>query len=777
MNAALETILLEHSSGILLLVDPSTLAICEVSKPTLALLGYHREELLGRPITDIECSLADAAYWDEVLQGSAAGARNAAGSYLRANGEMLAATKTVSHASSEGRRWLVVRAEPLDTGRRIDDKTASVPSLLRATLEATADGILLVDRAGRIVNMNQRFAHIWGLPHELLAAHDDRTIFRFMAGLFPDPNAYLAALAEIEPDSDDETFDLLQLADGRVFERKSIPARHGAGILGRVFSFTDVTVRARMEHALRRSEELFRMAFDVSPDAVNINRVSDGLYVSVNRGFVNLMGYTKDEIIGRTSVELNIWANADDRTRLVQGLKKDGMVKNLEANFRTKSGEIRTGLMYSSLIELDGVPHGISVTRDITEQKQAEFARAQLEFQLRESQKMEALGTLAGGVAHDFNNIVATIMGNAELARLDLAPGHAAQESLDEIRKASRRAKDLVQQILAFGRRQVLERQVIALAPVVEESVRLLRSTLPAGVSLSVHCAPEAPTVLADATQVEQVLLNLCTNAWQVIQGQGLPGSIEIHLEAHSADKAAYSGPEQRARGGRIDLRPGRYARLTVLDNGPGMDDATRERIFEPFFTTKPVGEGTGLGLAVVHGIVREHEATIEVQSAPGQGARFRIYFPEAITPTAPVPAPPPAATAAHGGGKRILCVDDDESVVFLMLRLLERQGYRVSGYTDPREALAAVRADPGGFDLVVTDYNMPGMSGLDVARAVRAIRPDLPVAVASGFIDEALRAQAKGAGVRELIFKANAVEDVCEALMRLARTVAAARI
>jgi CheY-like chemotaxis protein/anti-sigma regulatory factor (Ser/Thr protein kinase) len=278
-------------------------------------------------------------------------------------------------------------------------------------------------------------------------------------------------------------------------------------------------------------------------------------------------------------------------------------------------------------------------------------------------------------------------------------------------------------------------------------------------VSLKVNCEPDAPAVLADATQVKQVLLNLCGNAVQAIQDQGGPGTVEISLCADTQVEA----------GTRVELKPGRYACLTVRDSGPGMDEATRSHIFEPFFTTKPMGKGTGLGLAVVHGIVKSHEANIFVDSVPGQGSAFSIYFTAIDAPVEEPASPMAGAAAVDGAGKHVLYVDDEEAIIFLMKRLLERQGFRVSGFTNPREALAAAQANPDQFDLVVTDFNMPSMSGLAVASALREIRSDLPVVLASGYITEDLRQKAPAAGVRELIYKPNTVDDLCEAVARYA--------
>ncbi len=451
----------------------------------------------------------------------------------------------------------------------------------------------------------------------------------------------------------------------------------------------------------------------------------------------------------------------------------------------------------------DGATIGLrGIVQDISDRVEAEAKRTSLENQLRESQKMEAIGTLAGGIAHDFNNILATILGNAELAREDASSNPQALESLTEIRKAASRARDLVQQILSFSRRQPTERKPVSLSPIVEEAGRLLRATLPARLNLHVVCADNLPRVLADITQMEQVVLNLATNAMQAMDNR--PGNIKICVDTVALERTLIDAhPALEAM---LDKYPVGAVRLVVADDAHGMDEATVARIFDPFFTTKELNEGTGLGLSVVHGIVTAHEGVITVDSQPGMGTAFTIYLPITEQDTdsetgsdsdidtdneigliavahkvksadikhdLPGLNPPPAVGATQHRGQgdtcSILYLDDDESLVFLVERLLAKRGVDVSGFCDQHEALAVLRADPAKFALMVTDYNMPGMSGLEVAREVHVICPDLPVVVASGFIDETLREQADGAGIRELIFKANGAEQLCDAFVRIA--------
>lgn len=420
-----------------------------------------------------------------------------------------------------------------------------------------------------------------------------------------------------------------------------------------------------------------------------------------------------------------------------------------------------------SVTPLHGSRRGaVVVHENITDRKSGEISRIALEAQLVESQKMEAIGTLAGGIAHDFNNALAAILGNVELARLEIAGNPGVLESLDEIEKASTRSRELVQQILAFSRKQAAAMEAISLGAIVEECSRLLRARLPARISLDIQCEPGLPKVLANAGQIHQVLINLGTNAMQAIGG--VPGRISMRLERIKSDKYLFDqNPELQVL---LARHPGGLLRLVVTDTGSGMGSETQKRIFEPFFTTKRIGEGTGLGLSVVHGIVQSHHGEITVHSEPGKGTTFTVYLPaaEAQVQTASAHAGKTANTApgsARAVVQHILYLDDDGALVGLVRRLLERRGWRVSAFVNQEEALAALRADPGAFDLVVSDYNMPGLSGLDVAREVRNIRSDLPVVIASGFVDEELEANAKEAGVREVIFKAEAMQRFCDVI------------
>jgi two-component system cell cycle sensor histidine kinase/response regulator CckA len=574
-------------------------------------------------------------------------------------------------------------------------------------------------------------------------------------------------------DGQDSVVLALQRRDGTLFHAKldcvltqGESALQAGAISAVRIAMSDISDRMQAERAVRTERKRMRTILDVASDPIFV-KDNDHHVILANQAFYDLFGLDEDAVIGRTLAETDQAPEEKHFFAVDQRVLATGTPEVREET-RILDGFERTIVTSKArFIEESGEKFLVCSIFDITDRKQAAQKREELEAQLRESQKMEAIGTLAGGIAHDFNNIVAAILGNAELAREDSAGNAHALESVEEIRKAATRARALVQQILSFSRRQPTDFKVIALAPVVDETLRFLRVTLPPRITLAAVCDPDLPQVLADATQIEQVLLNLVTNAVQAM-GSG-QGHIEIRLDTTTPETMPSQGQTAPLR--LHAERTGHLVRFTVKDDGPGMDVATITRVFEPFFTTKPVGKGTGLGLSVAHGIIQKHEGTITVQSQPGQGTTFTVYLPaidvqshaQALERDKGVVMPAPTLT----GGKSILYVDDDGTLIQLVTRLLKRRGFRVAGYTDQKEALQALRADPAAFDLVLTDYNMPGMSGLDVAREVKACNPNTPVAVTSGFIDEELLAQAGGVGVSELIFKADDVDVFCESVLR----------
>jgi signal transduction histidine kinase/ActR/RegA family two-component response regulator len=388
------------------------------------------------------------------------------------------------------------------------------------------------------------------------------------------------------------------------------------------------------------------------------------------------------------------------------------------------------------------------------ERKRAETEREALEARLRQSQRMEAIGTLAGGIAHDFNNILGVILGYGEMALATLPEEARSRQHVQQMLTAGQRAKGVVDQILTFSRRSEHERRPVRLQPLIEETVSLLRASLPATIAISLQLEAADAVVASDATQLQQVVVNLCTNAAQAMTGGG---TLELALVAIDA-----AGEIALSHGA---LPPGRYARLAVRDTGHGMDAATVERIFEPFFTTKAAGEGTGLGLATVHGIVAEHGGALNVRSHPGEGSTFEAYLPLAQAAATFDEPTGPAVPCGHG--ETILLVEDERPLLLLEEEMLAALGYEPIGHDSGSAALAAFRADPQRFDLVLADQVMPGMTGTQLARALHEIRPELPIILVSGYAGPVRPEQLRAAGIRELLRKPLLSRDLASCLAR----------
>ena len=564
------------------------------------------------------------------------------------------------------------------------------------------------------------------------------------------------------------TFRIVRASDGalRYIGATGYLQRAGDGTPQRLVGMNrDITQQVLAQTALRESEERWKFALEGAGDGLWDWDTRSG-HAHFSPRWKSMLGHGDDEIEPNVG-EWQQRVHPDDLPRAQQALRAhhEGRVPAyaVEMRMRCKDGQwkwiLARGLVVSR--DAEGRPlRMVGTHTDLSERKQAEADRQQLEVRLRDAQKMEAIGTLAGGVAHDFNNVLAAILGNVSLARQDAGDNAALLASLDQIQKAGLRARHLVQQILAFSRHQPQQLVRQALQPMVDEALSLLRATLPALATLEAQVTPSPLYAMADATQVQQVLMNLCTNAWHAMGER--PGRIVVGLDEVQVTEFAGSP-------GADGLAPGRWAHLWVEDNGCGIDSATLTRIFDPFFTTKPVGQGTGLGLSVVHGIVNAHRGHIHAESTPGMGSSFHVYLPAVDAPlVSPQPLQPetPAGAQAPDTGRTVFYIDDDEVMVAMVQRLLQRAGYRVRCFQDPRAALRALQADPQSADLVVTDFNMPGCSGLDVAREAAVLRPGLPVILSSGYLSESVAEQAQAVGVHALMHKERTIEEL-EGLVR----------
>jgi len=524
---------------------------------------------------------------------------------------------------------------------------------------------------------------------------------------------------------------------------------------------SDVSERAGIRAELQATEARYRHLLETATDGI-VMFDADGRIEYANQSLASTFGWRADELIG---ANIAVLQPAELRAAHVAGLNRFLQSGRRTVDWRARETrglhhdghEFAIELAFSHMV-MDGHDTFVGFVRNIEARKRSEAEHRAVLQHLRQSQKMESLGTLAGGIAHDFNNIVGAMLGNLALAREDLAPAHPARQSIEQVSKAALRARNLVGQILTFSRQRTPELLAQPLQPVVDETLELLRSTLPAAAELVLEHRDDALWVRADANQIGQVLMNLCTNAWQASRQ---PSSV-IRVGVARVQVAPGQTPPAEA------LQPGPHAHLWVADAGTGMDAATLERIFEPFFTTKPVGQGTGLGMSVVHGIVSAHHGTIRVDTQMGQGTSVHVYLPAAAP--APLETPPPVAVlnTAAGQGQHILYVDDDELMMVMVQSLLQRSGFRATTAPDAEAALRLLAQPGADIDAVLTDFNMPGLSGLQLAQRIHELRPGLPIAIISGDGSDELVQRAAEAGVRTVVRKENAFEQLPQAMRSL---------
>ncbi|MFH1915028.1 MAG: response regulator [Pseudomonadota bacterium] len=509
----------------------------------------------------------------------------------------------------------------------------------------------------------------------------------------------------------------------------------------------DISKRAVVLRQLRASEQRYRLLFEKDITA-NVAADRDGQILDCNIAFAALFGFGSPAEAHGVNIH-DLWESMGAAESLRDLLGEEARLSNHAVVVR------HGGLARHLIVNFDAVRDEEGETQelrgsifDITESKR-------LEEQLRQSQKMEALGTLAGGIAHDFNNILGVILGYAEIIESAAEPGSGLERRISEVSRAGRRARDLVNQILNFSRQGPQERHPITLAPLIKEALKLLRSSVPTNVEIISRIETDQDSVLADPTQMHQIMLNLCGNAAHAMREGG--GTLTVTLtDGREADPVR--PPAELG-------RPERFVRLSVADTGPGIDPEVVGRIFDPFFTTKPQGEGTGMGLAMVHGIVRRHDGHLELENAPGRGVAFHVFLPRISV--AERPAAEATAELVFRDG-RILFVDDEKPLTDIGREMLESCGFEVVARTSSIEALEAFRHRAADFDLVITDQTMPNMTGMELAREILKIRPDMPIILCTGFSDAVSYDRLRDIGIGDFIMKPILKHDLIGSISRL---------
>jgi len=629
-----------------------------------------------------------------------------------------------------------------------DDSSQSVEARLRAAVESAPSGLIMVDRDGRIVLVNQQIERQFGYPREeLLGQAVDLLVPRRLRGDHAGHRADFLSRPSVR------AMGVGRDLNGRRKDGSEFPVEIGLTPVATedgmfvLSSVVDISAR-------KRAEARFRAAVESSPNGM-VMVDAGGLVVLVNREVERLFGYERDELLGQ-SIEMLV----PDRFRKghpefrLHYFKKPGVRAMGEGRelfgLRKDGSEVPVEIGLNPIETDDGV-FVLSSIVDISYRVAAAEEKRHLEEQLLQSQKMEALGTLAGGVAHDFNNVLAGILSHAELLQETLGDDGPRLE-LEELIGFANRGKDVVDRILAFSRRRETRRQPVAVDRIIGEVTRLLGASVDPNIRIHTRVDPDLPAILADSSSIHQMLVNLGTNAAYAMPDGG---TLEFGAEkVYVADSVARAHPQ---------LSEGHHAVISVRDTGIGMDADTQARALEPFFTTREGKQGTGLGLAIVHRIVQDNGGGLELESAPGQGTTVRCFLP--LVAESPVVEAARSGAAGSGTGQRILLIDDDPSLAEAGRLRLQRLGYKPKVTSSVRQAIDWVQADADGFDAVITDYLMPEMNGLDLSRALTRLSPEIPILMLTGYIEDFDDGLLRETGVRKLLQKPATLKQLDAAL------------
>ncbi len=770
-------LLARHSRDIILFIRRGDARILEANAAATKAYGYTHEELLARSIHDLRAPETQRLTADQMAEAERQGILFET-FHRRKDGSTFPVEVSSQGATIGATRTVISVVRDITARKQAEQALRDSEARYQRLVELSPDAIL-VHAEGKYVYANPAGARLFG------AHSSEEVIGRDVLGsIHPDHRQSMAHRIEqayggaVTPLGE---IRFLRLDGSTVDTELTCRQVEFGGRPAIQIVVRDITERKRAEEALQQSHERFRALAEATFEGIAFTEA--GRILEVNDQLARMLGYGKDELIG-TEVSSVIFP--EDRPRVLENIQK-GRESTIEHRFVRKDGGVITVEAHGKPFTYEGRGIRVTALRDITERKDAEEAlkkahdelelrvqertaelsrayerleaemteRTRMEEQLRQAQKMEAIGTLAGGIAHDFNNILAAIIGFTEMVLDDVSDNPFVQQRMERVLKAGLRGRDLVRQILTFSRRSDEEKKALHLSPLIQETFKLLRASIPTTIEMKLDLDTNRDLAYADPSQIQQIIMNLCTNASHAMREKG--GTLEVSLRAITIDTGELL-PEP-------DMAPGEYLVLSVRDTGLGMDDRVMKRIFEPFFTTKEKGQGTGLGLSVVYGIVKSHKGGIRVSSRPGQGSVFSVYLPAARA-EAEVERETVSWDTLPTGTERILLVDDEEPIVELGQGVLRRLGYTVVAKRSGREALETFRKD-GAFDLVITDQTMPEMTGVMLAAELLKLRPDLPVILCTGYSESVSRETAQEVGIREFLMKPLSKRELAGAVRR----------
>ncbi|OGW65544.1 MAG: hypothetical protein A2222_02675, partial [Nitrospirae bacterium RIFOXYA2_FULL_44_9] len=705
----------EGATDGILLADRENKMFIMGNKKIAQMLGYTLDEITGMGIMDIHPT-ADLPFVIEQFERQARGEITVAVDIpvMRKDGSVFYAVISATPVSLHGRNCLMGIFRDVTERKKAEEMLKQALSLQIAVVESTTDGILVVDKHGKIASFNKKFLELWRIPDSVIASRDDKQSLNFILPQLKNPSGFISKVEELYSQPEAESFDTLEFRDGRTFERYSRPQKIDGNTIGRVWSFRDVTDRKQTEEELFQTTQDWQDTFNSITDMVTVHD-KDFNIIHANKAAEKILGLPliKDLTERKCFRFYHGTELPPERCPSCSCLKtgEPATFEIFEPHLNMHI-EIRAIPRFDSSHNIIGLIH---VVRDITEHRK-------LEAQLQQSQKMEAVGTLTGGIAHDFNNILTAIIGYGNILKMKLEKESPLLGYTDQILASADRAANLTQSLLAFSRKQVINPKPVNLNEITASIEKILLRIIGEDIELKTTLSGMRDLrVMADAGQIEQVLMNLAANARDAMP-EGGTLTIETGLEELDLDflKIHEYGKQ------------GMYAILTVTDTGHGMDENTRQRIFEPFFTTKEVGRGTGLGLSMVYGIIKQHSGYINCYSEPEKGTTFKIYLP--VIESATEKTKKEEHITLSGGTETILLAEDEEEVRKLMRLALEEAGYKVIEAVDGKEAIEKFRENKDSIGLLLLDVIMPKMNGKGVYEEARKIKPGIKALFSSGY-------------------------------------------